>query len=334
MANFLTHYYTPRLCIYVHHECVLDDASLKINFTLQSTMVANQYMSQNSNPRRIKQPASVPFIWEVRPGFPKKDWKHIPSVTPVNPIALPPAKLIGSGPFQRQDVPGKPFHCFPHEMPEAGPLIFLPSLPMLVESHSPTTTVYSQDIWDNADDDGCDGDDEKDETIDPYLDARGFEIDAEFISSPPLLLANRLIPSLAISNAIPVVENGLMGSNNLQLQQATCSPLYESDSSMSSYATGNTSLDNAPIMECLFPLLLRKSSSLEKLGIKKGTHTSPQTLPNTVPGTDLELASDHNLVVKRPLTLLEQILISRRRSYNRKAILMGDQNYSLVISQF
>lgn len=122
-----------------------------------------------------------------------------------------------------------------------------------------------------------------------------------------------------------------MGGNYLQLQQATCSPGYESDSSTSSYATGNTSLGDAPILERLFPLLLHKSSFLEKLGCENGT-TTPQTLPSTVPGTDPELVSDNNLVVKRPLTLGEQILISRRKSYQRKAILMHDQNYSLVIS--
>ncbi|KAK1361025.1 hypothetical protein POM88_045499 [Heracleum sosnowskyi] len=289
-------------------------------------MVANQYLSQSSNRQRIKQPASVPFIWEVRPGFPKKDWKHIPSITPVNPISLPPVKLISSNPFHWEEMPGKPLHCFPHEMPEASPLLLLPPAPNLVESESPTPTVYSQYIWDNADDDGCDGDDEKDEMINSYLDAWGFEKDAESISSAPSLLANRLIPSSVISNAVPVEENGLMGRNNLQIQQATCSPIYESDSSTSSYATGNTSLGDAPILERLFPLLLRKSSFLEELGCENGS-TSPQT--PTVPGLDPQLVSDNNLVVKRPLTLGEQILISRRRSYHRKAILMRDQNHSL-----
>lgn len=292
-------------------------------------MVANQYFSQSSTRQRIKQPASVPFIWEVRPGFPKKDWKHIHSIKSANPISLPPVELISSNPFQWEEMTEKPLHCFPDEMPEAGPLLLLLPPPNLVESKSPTPTVYSKNIWDDA---GCDGDDEKDEIIDSYLDARDFERDAQSISSAPSLLANRLIPSSVISSAVPVEEIGLMGRTNLQPQPATCSPMYESDSSTSSYATGNTSLGDTPILERLFPLLLLKSSFLEKLGCENGT-TIPQTLPSTVPGTDPELVSGNNLVEKWPLSLGEQIIISRRKSYHRKATLMRDQNHSLVILQ-
>ncbi|KAL1819996.1 hypothetical protein ACET3Z_014865 [Daucus carota] len=286
-------------------------------------MVANQFLSQSSTRQRIKQPASVPFIWEVRPGLPKTEWKHF---APVGPTALPPVKLTAlDSLIQWEEMPGKPLHCFPHEMPDAGPLVQLPP-PMLRDSQSPRPTVDSHNIWYNADDDdGCDGDDEKDEIIDSYLDAWGFE-DVALISSAPSLLANRLIPTLAISNAVPVIENGLINGNNLQLQ-ATFSPIYESDSSTSSYATGNTCLDDTPILERLFPLLLRKSSFQEKVGCEKGTHTTPQTLPSRVPDMNYEL--DQKLVVKKPLTLGEQILISRKRSYHRKANLMRDQNHSM-----
>ncbi|KAL8135259.1 hypothetical protein AgCh_010066 [Apium graveolens] len=90
----------------------------------------------------------------------------------------------------------------------------------LVESKSPTPTVYSKNIWDDADDKGFDGNDEKDEIIDSYLDAWGFERDAQSISTAPSLLANRLIPSSVISNAVPVEETDLTGRNYLQLQKA------------------------------------------------------------------------------------------------------------------
>ncbi|KAL6637089.1 hypothetical protein ACP70R_024661 [Stipagrostis hirtigluma subsp. patula] len=60
------------------------------------------------NPReRVKQQISVPFLWEVKPGAPKKDWvisKPAPSV-----FACPsPVKLVVSVPFQWEEKPGKP----------------------------------------------------------------------------------------------------------------------------------------------------------------------------------------------------------------------------------
>ncbi|KAL6847532.1 hypothetical protein ACP4OV_022558 [Aristida adscensionis] len=60
------------------------------------------------NPRkRVEQQISVPFLWEVKPGAPKKDWvisKPVPSV-----FACPsPAKLVVSVPFQWEEKPGKP----------------------------------------------------------------------------------------------------------------------------------------------------------------------------------------------------------------------------------
>jgi hypothetical protein len=62
------------------------------------------------NPReRVKQQISVPFLWEVKPGAPKRDWvisKPMPSV-----CACPsptPEKLVISVPFQWEEKPGKP----------------------------------------------------------------------------------------------------------------------------------------------------------------------------------------------------------------------------------
>lgn len=60
------------------------------------------------NPReRVKQQISVPFLWEVKPGAPKKDWaisNPVPSA-----ISCPsPAKLVVSVPFQWEEKPGKP----------------------------------------------------------------------------------------------------------------------------------------------------------------------------------------------------------------------------------
>ncbi|KAL1816363.1 hypothetical protein DCAR_0520750 [Daucus carota subsp. sativus] len=281
-------------------------------------MVASQYSSQASNRQRIKQPASVPFLWEVRPGLPKKDWKPNPSVTPVDPIALPPVKLIASVPFKWEEMPGKPLPYSLREKPKAAPLLLLPPPPsMPADFQSPARTVYSQNYCDNSDD----------EMYDSYLDAWGFEFDEESISSAPSLVANRLIPTLALTNAVPVEENVPMDTNSGQLQ-APGSPAYESDSSTSSYAsyaTGNTSLVGAPFLERLFPLLTPKVSFLGKHGCNKGIDSTPQA----VPGKDVDVESERSLAVKRPSTLGELILMSRRRSYQRKANLMREQDLSM-----
>ncbi|XP_062209722.1 uncharacterized protein LOC133911483 [Phragmites australis] len=60
------------------------------------------------NPReRVKQQITVPFLWEVKPGAPKRDWvisKPVPSV-----FACPsPTKLVASVPFEWEEKPGNP----------------------------------------------------------------------------------------------------------------------------------------------------------------------------------------------------------------------------------
>ncbi|KAL8148182.1 uncharacterized protein LOC141706185 [Apium graveolens] len=282
-------------------------------------MVANQYSSQGSSRHRIKQPASVPFLWEVRPGLPKKDWKPNPSIAKADPIDLPPVKFIASVPFKWEEMPGKPLPSFPQAMPKPAPLLLLPPPPsMLVDSQSPARTVYSQNYCDNSDDD----------MYDSYLDAWGFEFDEESIrSAPSSLVDNRMIPTLAITNGVPEEENGLLDSRSGQLQ-APGSPAYESDSSTSSYAsyaTGNTSLVGAPFLERLFPLLSPKASFLGKHGCHKGTDSTPQA----VAGKDLDFNRERSLVAKRPSTLGELILMSRRRSFHRKANLMREQDLSM-----
>ena len=73
------------------------------------------------NPReRVQQQISVPFLWEMKPGAPKRDWviaKPVPAVSPCP--SPPPTKLIVSVPFQWEEKPGKPiqeashFHVLP-----------------------------------------------------------------------------------------------------------------------------------------------------------------------------------------------------------------------------
>ncbi|XP_044983082.1 uncharacterized protein LOC123449809 [Hordeum vulgare subsp. vulgare] len=70
--------------------------------------MAEEFELPEFNPReRAKQQISVPFLWEVKPGAPKRDWaisKPAPTV-----FSCPsPVKLVVSVPFQWEEKPGKP----------------------------------------------------------------------------------------------------------------------------------------------------------------------------------------------------------------------------------
>ncbi|KAL5219452.1 hypothetical protein ABZP36_020136 [Zizania latifolia] len=57
------------------------------------------------NPReRVKQQISVPFLWEVKPGAPKRDW----AISKPELSCPSPANLVVSVPFQWEEKPGKP----------------------------------------------------------------------------------------------------------------------------------------------------------------------------------------------------------------------------------
>ncbi|KAJ1298989.1 hypothetical protein BS78_01G496700 [Paspalum vaginatum] len=73
------------------------------------------------NPReRVKQQISVPFLWEVKPGAPKRDWMISNPVPVVLACPSPtPTKLVVSVPFQWEEKPGKPLQ-------EASPFHVLP----------------------------------------------------------------------------------------------------------------------------------------------------------------------------------------------------------------
>ncbi|WVZ55276.1 hypothetical protein U9M48_005957 [Paspalum notatum var. saurae] len=73
------------------------------------------------NPReRVKQLISVPFLWEVKPGAPKRDWEISKPVPVVFACPSPtPTKLVVSVPFQWEEKPGKPLQ-------EASPFHVLP----------------------------------------------------------------------------------------------------------------------------------------------------------------------------------------------------------------
>ncbi|KAF5175449.1 hypothetical protein FRX31_034974 [Thalictrum thalictroides] len=71
----------------------------------------------------VRQQGTVPFLWEEKPGTPKKDWK--PEIVSVN-SAPPPVKLVTTVPFKWEEKPGTPFPSFsypqkdsPHLSPDS-----------------------------------------------------------------------------------------------------------------------------------------------------------------------------------------------------------------------
>uniref|UniRef100_A0ACD5TU11 Uncharacterized protein n=1 Tax=Avena sativa TaxID=4498 RepID=A0ACD5TU11_AVESA len=71
--------------------------------------MAEEFELPEFNPReRAKQQISVPFLWEVKPGAPKRDWVVCKPAPPVFSSCPSPLKLVVSVPFQWEEKPGKP----------------------------------------------------------------------------------------------------------------------------------------------------------------------------------------------------------------------------------
>lgn len=185
-----------------------------------------QTLPPKSEIKRERQPISVPFIWEEKPGMPKKDWIHKARPIKTAPTA---AKLVVSVPFGWEEKPGTP-------------------LPSFVTPPK----YYSDHGYGNNDGQG------ENEGDDGSSDTYSTETDDSFTSAKSLL-ANGLISTTAIASAVPCLA--LTTTDHEQLQ----SPASETEST-SSYATGTASLVGAPFLEWLFPLLVQSSGVPNKVG--------------------------------------------------------------------
>ncbi|KAF5959900.1 hypothetical protein HYC85_001109 [Camellia sinensis] len=239
----------------------------------------------SNNTKKIRQAISVPFLWEEKPGTPKKDWKPPIAQTVNPPVAPPPVKLVASVPFKWEEKPGKPLPCFFRQPSDSEVEIQLSPENLIALALPPPATATDIEAW-------------------------GFETDESFGSAPTL--------TLAVSNVIPML-------------QTPSSPASETDSSSStsSYATGTTSVVGAAFLECMFPLLSPDSSFLGKLGCSE-KFNSYVTTPVKVQSKDLEWESSCSVAIRRPATLGELIMMSRRRSYRRKAVQMRRHNLSMI----
>ncbi|XP_038685568.1 uncharacterized protein LOC119985359 [Tripterygium wilfordii] len=287
--------------------------------------MAEKEVTAPSNKKQARQPPSVPFIWEVKPGLPKKDWK--PDVSPIKPAFTPPVKLIASVPFNWEEKPGKPLPHF--SQPSLEPLLPTP----LAELASLTRALVPYSNKSNNNDDckggGCnnasDGDDAYDQGEWMYeLDKEvfGFETDDSFCSAPSLL-ANCLVPSAAISTAVPVQRTSST-ENVIGLPDLYSFSDSETESTTSSYATGFSSLVGASFLEYLFPLHPPASGFLDKAGHTDMSSRIPPEQTHKYYGYE----NDSNIMVRRPPTLGELIMMSRRRSCQRKAVQMREHKLS------
>nr|DAD18647.1 TPA_asm: hypothetical protein HUJ06_020110 [Nelumbo nucifera] len=283
--------------------------------------------AQACSRQQARQQVSIPFVWEEMPGTPKREWKwKPPEAVPVSAIPAP-VKLIASVPFKWEEQPGKPLACFtqPHLhspfLPLSPAKLFDFASPSL---HSPGSSpnrlgiMFPRRNGDYELEGGYVGQG----IFDSDLESFGLETDDPFSSAP--LLANRLIPTAAISTAIPVNQTLVKGRAGHETPTSTTS---EPDDDSSSYATGSSSLEGASMLECLFPSISQCSSLLDKAGCRENNFPHTQEQPTQQSRNE----SKCSLIARRPPTLGELMLMSRRRSNRRNTIHTNKHGLAMVI---
>lgn len=231
---------------------------------------------------------------------------------PVPRVPSRPVKLVVSVPFRWEEKPGKPLSSFP-------------------PANYPKLDPYYNDVGDT--DDGS-----QEGIFEWEIESFRFDTDEEgSFGSAQSLLANCLVPSSAISTAVPVEESAystmenspeLASSSSSSSSSSNLLSALETESSASSYAAMASGPVGPAFLEWLFPLFPPKSGILERSGSPKRAAASTAT--REVEGRDFGRESNGSLVWRRPTTLGELIMMSRRRSYRRKAVQMRKQNSSIV----
>ncbi|CAN4080799.1 unnamed protein product [Withania somnifera] len=305
--------------------------------TIYVAPMAENNPSGNSTSKRERQQISIPFIWEERPGIPIKNWKPKPVATASGTFTFtPPVKLIASVPFEWEEKPGTPLPFLSQTSPHEN-IIGLPSTVRDVQQGG-------DDFWADIDEYiNHHGHHEEDDMSESEVEASDSESIYESFSSAPSLLANGFIPTMDISSAVPVEQTSLTADIHDSQLKSPLSPSSETGSSVLSYATGTTSLVGTAFLEKLFPLLSPNTSFLQNCSNprKGGSHVPPRALNNnrdhdnncsiTSGALNNNQDRDNNcssINLRHPLTLGELIMMSRRRSYQRKTIQMQKQSIS------
>ncbi|PPR94487.1 hypothetical protein GOBAR_AA26187 [Gossypium barbadense] len=255
--------------------------------------------------RTIRLPPSVPSLWEVRPGIAKKDWK--PEASAISRVLPPPTpiKFIASIPFNWEEKPGTPLPSFLQPAVE----------PMGVQLSATLITLPPPPVYSPAYFNGCNSNDDQGEDIEAF----GFETDDSFSSASSILENSSLAASTVVSTIVPEQKTYQI-DNDSDHPEIPSSPTSETDST-SSYATGASSLVGASFLECLFPLLPPNAGFLEKV---RYPDEESQTAQN-----NFDRESNNTVIIRKPPTLGELIMMSRRRSYQRKAAQIREKNISM-----
>ncbi|KAM7272202.1 hypothetical protein ACFE04_026865 [Oxalis oulophora] len=257
--------------------------------------------------KRIREPPTVPYVWELRPGIPNKDWKPN-KFDPSSqlPISTPPlVKLIASVPFNWEEKPGTPLPSFVQSRMEltCAPCASLIDLPL------PPNVRYQpfENYNDNDDDDDGNSGSDNSEQQEMMFNMDDLE---------------DLISELSDDESFSSAESSLDLEENC-FQHDISADLETDNESICSYATGASSLVGAKFLERLFPLRPPNSSVLGNAGFLGDNHTTNKV------SKDLEHESNTNVRTRNARTLGELILMSRRMSYHRKAVQMRKDNLSM-----
>ncbi|XP_058086324.1 uncharacterized protein LOC131233572 [Magnolia sinica] len=277
-----------------------------------------------------RQQGSVPFLWEEKPGTPKKEWKS--ETTPANFIPSP-AKLFVSVPFKWEEKPGKPLLQYPQTQldspllppPTPGPVFFPPPTHGKVGAMSQkrSNPFLSSDEDSNG---GADGDDEDDEDEDEDDDDGLLELDLETFtfkgsnpSSAPALLANRLMTTTIISSAVPVHISSAHGSFSSRQSLAEGDHDQHGNWAFSaSNVASNSSEYNsagASVLEFLFPLFPPDLGFLNK--VSRHEKDAAVALPELSVKDNIH-CGNYSVVERKTRTLGELIQMSRRISCAKK----------------
>ncbi|GAB4826002.1 hypothetical protein Ancab_008870 [Ancistrocladus abbreviatus] len=286
----------------------------------QHLKMEEKEVHQTGGGKQTKQQITVPFLWEEKPGMPKKDWK--PKAMPRTQAPPIPTKFVVSIPFKWEEKPGTPLRCFQQGsseskfQPEAAESKCLPPPPAYYPSYEDNDgdggSSFGGDGLGGDDDDDYDDEDWKSEI---ELETISTDTGDSFSSAPSLLDTEG-----AAENTCQMEDNG---------GQIEAPSSLESGGSMSSYVTGSTSLVGASFLEHLFPLYSPRSGLLKKTTHpdQKVGHSRKKLTPEQW-HRDFHGASNRSIKMRRPLTLGELIMLSQRRSCRRKAVHMRKQSHS------
>ncbi|CAF2322700.1 hypothetical protein HID58_038049 [Brassica napus] len=279
--------------------------------------------------KQLRQPPSVPFVWEERPGFPKKNWQpslatFVPSPPPLPPPIPVPVKLVTSVPFRWEETPGKPVPYStndPPKLPQPPSETVTTPHPLPPPVPVPVKLVTSVPFdWEETPGQPypCFVDFNPPDPLDqplppPPMYGTGEEVETSSDTYDDA--SSDSFSSVPISGATAADDN-------------LTSPGYESDDSTSSYMTGASSLVGASFLEKLFPRLLPQEKA-------KAADSTEAFQDSTRPlHEEVKLTADSGNMkigfpVKMPQTLGELIMLSRKRSYMRRAVAMRKHNPSM-----